>query len=81
MFPTEMIGPSTKAYSVTPSDSTDLTQPCRKLTCLVAGAVSIITAGGDTISISLVAGVVWDACYFTRVRSTGTAATGIVAYY
>jgi hypothetical protein len=69
--------PSVDAISVTPNDSTDLSSIVRGLTCLVSGDASVITAGGTTVTVYLVAGAVMPlAC--RRVRSTGTAATGIV---
>jgi hypothetical protein len=73
-------GPSDKAYVVTPSDGVDLTETCRKLTCTGAGNVSLITASGDIITISIAVGFEWASCYFSRVRASGTTATGLVAY-
>jgi hypothetical protein len=71
--------PARRAFAVTPSDSNDLTLPARALYVGGAGAVSLVTTGGDTVTLTgLQAGsFVPVAC--TRVRVTGTTATSIVA--
>lgn len=71
-----------KGVAVTPSDSVDLDPaPCRGLMATGAGAVSVILADDSAaVILSLVVGVILNA-KVKRVRSTGTAATGIVALY
>lgn len=72
--------PSLRA--VTPSNSENLPDgACRGLGCLVAGTASVIAADdSDPQTIYLVPGTVHPV-RAKRVRATGTAATGIVAYY
>lgn len=68
--------------AVTPNDSTNLPDgACRGLGCLVAGTASVIAADdSDPQTIYLSPGTVHPV-RAKRVRATGTAATGIVAYY
>ena len=74
-------GPCRRAASVTPSDSTDLTNVTRALYVGGAGALVIITQGGDTVTFAAVpAGTTIPVCA-SRVKSTGTAATSIVALW
>lgn len=80
-------GPARDAATVTPSDSVDLTDRhwldyagCRALYIGVAGNVAVITTAGTTITIPNVpVGVLPLSC--TRVLSTGTAASNIIALY
>lgn len=66
----------TNASAVTPSDSADASG----LALWVGGAgnISIITAGGQTVTLSGVQAGTLIPLEFSRVRSTGTTATNIV---
>lgn len=66
----------TNAEAVTPSDSTNVAG----LALWVGGAgnISIITAGGQTVTLSGVQAGTLIPLEFSRVRSTGTTATNIV---
>lgn len=68
--------------AVTPSNSDNLPDgACRGLGCLVAGNASVIAVDDtDPQTIYLTPGSVHP-IRALRVRATGTAATGIVAYY
>ena len=74
------------AHAVTPADGTDLTGvaehgPAQFLYVGGAGNVSVLT-GGETLAFTALAGGVWHSLPpFSRVRSTGTTATGLVAGY
>jgi hypothetical protein len=81
MFSTELFGPTTRASAITPHDTNLLATACRKFTCTTAGTAAFTTVGGDEIIVSLAVGVVWDACWVKRVKSTGTTAVGIVGYW
>lgn len=71
--------PATRALAVTPSDSTALTLFPRALYIGGAGAVSVLTLGGDTVTFSgLAAGQILPV-RVQRVNATGTTATNIVA--
>lgn len=71
------------AAPVTPSDSADLAvSPARALYIGGAGSVSVDTPNGDeaVVFAGLPAGFILPV-YVTRVRSTGTSATMLVALY
>lgn len=71
---------ATEGVSVTPSDSADLSIGfCRGILVGTAGSLSVIGTSGGTINFpTLIAGVIHPICA-TRIRATGTTATGIVA--
>ena len=78
-YPTDSIEtPPAYGASVTPSDSTDLTTPARGLNVAVSGNVKVTLVGGDTVTYYIAAGIQFPALV-SRVWSTGTDATGIVA--
>lgn len=67
------------AEAVTPSDSEDLTYVSRALWVGTEGNLSVITAGGQTVALANV-NVGWHPIRVSRIRSTGTTATDIVAW-
>ena len=68
------------AVAVTPSDSTDI-EVCRGLYIGGAGNAAVIMANGDEVIFTgLQAGVLYPISV-TRVKSTGTTATNIIATY
>lgn len=78
----QMVPPSHVAL-VTPSDSVDLTYVTRGISLAAAGALKVVTHGGETVVIpsgALTAGIIHP-LRVTRIWSTGTDATGIVAYW
>ncbi len=70
------------AKAVTPADGTDLPDgPCLALYVGGAGNISLVTTGGTTLTLTgLLVGHVYRVAA-TRVRSTSTTATNIVALY
>jgi hypothetical protein len=68
------------AAEVTPNDGADLPRPVAAITCTAAGLISVVTSGGDTVTLYCDAGGVLPVVV-NRVRATGTDATGIVALY
>lgn len=68
------------AYEVTPSDSVDLTNPCYGLYVGVTGNVKVTHWNGVAVTYTNVA-VGWHPIAATRVWSTGTTASGIVAVH
>lgn len=73
---TGLDSPASNLANVTPSDSEDLAFVSRAIYVGGAGALSVITAGGQTITLpALIAG--WHPIRATRIRSTGTTATSI----
>ncbi|MEZ4684194.1 MAG: hypothetical protein R2932_59285 [Caldilineaceae bacterium] len=73
--------PAENAFSITPSDGSDLANTTRGLYVGVSGDVAVITAGGDTVTfVGLAAGIIHP-IRAARVKSTGTTATDIVGVY
>jgi hypothetical protein len=80
---TRPLAPFVKAAAITPNDSTDLpTKPCLAIYVGGAGAVKAILAD-DTEAVTFVAVPVGTVLHVraTRVLSTGTTATNLVALY
>lgn len=81
-----VIAPYTRAVAVTPSDSTDLVEVSRALNVHRTGGQSHTTVkcilSGDTVAVSLVVPI-GDIIPIrvSRVYSTGTDATAVVALY
>ena len=72
-FPYGPEGPFLDAAEVTPDDAADLPQP-GYLWANTAGAVSVVTVRGTTLTVQLPAGGVLPVMV-RRVRATGTTAT------
>lgn len=68
------------AANVSPDDGADLPKVPAVITCLVTGNISVICAGGGTVTFHCEAGQVLPV-FVDRVRVTETTATGIVALY
>lgn len=66
--------------AVTPSDTVNLPRSSSAIMVTVGGTVSVIMADGVTVAFTAVAGVLYPFAV-TRVRATGTAATGITVWY
>ena len=73
--------PATRAIAVTPSDATDLEAATRGLYIGTAGALKVITAGGDTVTLAAVPAGSILPLSVTRVLATGTDADDIVALW
>ncbi len=71
--------PARYAAAVTPHDSTDLTTSARALHVGTEGNISILTVGGDTVTLIGVSGFV-PVCV-QRVNATSTTASNIVALW
>ena len=71
---------ATDARTVTPDDGADIDPGCIGLSCAASGAVQVTTERGTTLPITVVAGGIFPQGV-SRVWSTGTSATGIVAHY
>lgn len=73
-------GPALGALSVTPNDSTDLSQPIRSVTIGSPGTLSYVSSidGQTYITASLPAGSY--PLFASRIRATGTTATDITGW-
>ena len=78
--------PATSVALVTPSDTVDLKttgQPCKGIAFVGVGDLEIIDLAGNTVVIpsgALAAGLIHP-IYATRIKSSNTTATGIVAFF
>jgi hypothetical protein len=79
-YTTPPAGPCRNAAAVTPSDTVDLADVSRYLVVTVAGNVTVITQAGQTVAIPAAAGMPLPVAA-SRVKATGTTATGIVAIW
>ena len=68
------------AFAIAPDDAIDLTKPCI-LWIGGAGALKVITIGGDTVTLAAVPAGTQLNLRVTRVFNTGTAATAIIGLY
>ncbi|WP_421856525.1 spike base protein, RCAP_Rcc01079 family [Oceanicaulis sp.] len=72
------MGPLTRAASITPDDAVDLPFESRALMVAAAGDLAVITADGDTLVLpALRPGVIYPLA-LTRVRASGSTASGAV---
>lgn len=81
-FATNQTGPGSPyshVETVTPSDSVDLTNVSRALLVKVAGDVAVIMVDGSTATLGALQPGNAVHVRVSRVKSTGTTATGIVA--
>ncbi|NNH59461.1 hypothetical protein HLI01_22255 [Rhizobium laguerreae] len=76
-----VVDPASNAAAVTPNDSTDLTYTSRAIYIGGAGNLAVIMAGGQTVTFTgVLAGAVIP-IRASRVMSTNTTATSIVAVW
>ena len=77
---TARLGPARHAFAITPSDTTDLTRMTRAVMASGAGTIAAIFEG-DTSAVTIqVAANQMYAWHVTRVKATGTTATGITGF-
>ena len=77
----DLLSPSADGIAVTPSDTVDLPTPCRRLWIGGAGAVTINTLAGHSLTYTGVPAGTYLQMRASRVFATGTTATNIVAEY
>lgn len=73
--------PASNAVAVTPHDSTNLSDVCRALYIGTAGNMAVVTADGATVLFSNVPAGSIIPIAVSRVNSTNTTASAIVALY
>ncbi|MEM9839328.1 MAG: hypothetical protein AAF830_09255 [Pseudomonadota bacterium] len=73
-----LTSPPSRGTSVTPSDSADLPYTLKAFMVSVAGDVSVLTTGGDVLTLPACQPGLQYAVLATRLRATGTTASGIV---
>lgn len=71
--------PARRAEAVTPNDNADLPNFSRALYVGGAGDLEVTTVGGDTVTFAAASGLL-PVCV-SRVRASGTSATGIIALW
>lgn len=72
--------PAAHALAVTPDDASDLATVSRALNVGTAGDVQVTMLGGETVTLTLAAGIAFPV-RVSRVWATGTTASGIVALF
>ncbi|SIS84845.1 spike base protein, RCAP_Rcc01079 family [Phaeovulum vinaykumarii] len=71
-----MSDPAVHLEAITPSDSTDLARVTRALWVGQAGDLAVVSAAGESVTLPNAEGLI--PIRVTRVRATGTTATGLV---
>ncbi|MEM6481216.1 MAG: hypothetical protein AAF922_04420 [Pseudomonadota bacterium] len=72
--------PASHAFDAVPSDTNDLPSVGRAVNVATTGTVRLTTSAGDTVTITVVAGVAFP-IRAKRVWATGTTATGVVVLF
>ena len=74
----DVSGPLRRAQSITPSDDVDLSFETRAVYVANGGDLSVLTANGETVTLSSVLGGAFYPISIHRVLATGTTASGLV---
>ena len=74
------ISPPEYGAAVVPNDGADLDEMTRAINVSGGGDVALVTEGGSSIIINVVAGIAFPITA-RRILATGTTATGIVALW
>ena len=74
-------GSQDHAAAITPSDTVDLSAPCNAIYVGGAGALTVITVGGETVAFPAVPAGAIIPIRATRIKATGTVATNLVAMW
>jgi hypothetical protein len=77
-FASGLESPALRAFEINPSDTADLDEVSRALNVGTSGTVRLTTVQGTTATIQVAAGIAFP-IRATRIWSTGTTATNIVA--
>lgn len=80
-FTSSLDSPAAFAAAVSPNDNTDLTTATRAIYVGGAGAVKVDTVGGSTVTFAAVPVGTVLAVRATRVYTTGTTATNLIAMW
>lgn len=80
-YTTPPYAPCRHIAAVTPNDNADLANVTRFLFVGGAGAIAVVTAGGETVTMTGVAAGSVLPIAVSRVKSTGTTATNIAALW
>lgn len=77
---TGIAGPARNAAAVTPNDGTDLPNASRAILVGGGGTIAVVMAGGMSVTFTAQDGSVLPICA-SRIKATGTTATGIVVLW
>lgn len=77
----DVAAPARRGFSITTSDTTDLTAETRAIYVGAAGDLALILSSGDAVTLAGVAGGSILPLRVTRVKATGTTATQLVGLY
>jgi hypothetical protein len=64
--------------AITPSNTVDLPNPTKAIYVSATSTLVVDTIGGQTVTISSLAGGIWHPIQVTRVYVTGTSASGLL---
>lgn len=73
-------GVSYTPIPITPSDTVDISTPCRVVDVIGGGNVSLVNARGETVVLTGVPAGYVIKSVTKRINATGTTATGIISY-
>ena len=76
-----LTSPVTAAETISPSDTTDLTQATRALYVGVGGELAVQMLSGDVVTLNNVQAGVLYPLRARRVMATGTTAAGLIGFY
>jgi hypothetical protein len=77
---TGISGPARNAAAVTPDDGVDLANVSRGIVVGTGGNIAVTMVGGMDVTIAVSDGAILPICV-TRIKATGTTATGIVVLW
>jgi hypothetical protein len=76
-FTKGLTAPGDRFWTIVPNDAADLSHVTRAINVSVSGPVRVTTAGGDEVTLQVVAGIAFPGM-FSRIWATGTNAGTIV---
>ena len=77
----DLLGPANDGAAVTPSDSVDLPVASKRLWVGTGGNVALVTVAGTSLTYTAVPSGTYLQIRASRVKSTGTTASNIIAEY
>lgn len=79
IYGSTLTGPAIAAYAITPDDGVDLVQAIRMVTLNAGGTLSYVGKDGATYATAALPAGSYP-LFASRIRSTGTTATGITGW-
>ena len=73
-------GPATRAFAVTTHNTNELAHYTRGISFAADGDIAVVTVGGDTVTATLVGGVIHP-IRAKIIKTTGTTVSNIIGWY